>query len=252
MNRLAGTVVAAATALLLGCSGEGEPVSAPTPEATPTVTEPAAPPETAAATSPSPTPPASTDPPLPADCSELLLSTAIQEAIGVTFEGRTTFLRTAPDEGSGRLGRVTCGYGVVGEEDGEDGEGDGGGGGEDDGEGGEEGPPVVQASVIAYPDAQEALSRLDATVVRAQADGSTAESVELADFPGTTAFLLSDQESASIVAARGQYTYVIAANVLPVAVGSSGAAEVDLSGLQELLASVLEATGQPVGESTEG
>jgi hypothetical protein len=234
MNRLAGTVVAAATALLLGCSGEGEPVSAPTPEATPTVTEPAAPPE---ATSPSPTPPASTDPPLPADCSDLLLSTAIQEAIGVTFEGRTTFLRTAPDEASGRLGRVTCGYGVVGE---------------DGGEGGEEGPPVVEASVIAYPDAQEALSRLDATVVRAQADGSTAESVEFADFPGTTAFLLSDQESASIVAARGQYTYVIAANVLPVAVGSSGAAEVDLSGLQELLASVLEATGQPAEESTEG
>jgi hypothetical protein len=237
MDRRVIVVAVLPLVLVAACTG-GDPGAAPeqsgaTPQASGAPTDPptgAAGSETAQATeSPSPDP---TDPALPNNCGEVLLTTAVTQALGVRFEGETTYLRTAPDEASGRLGRVTCDYGVETDDD------------------GVESSPVLSASVIAYPDADEALRRVDATVTRALGAGSTVEDVALPDNPDATAFLLSSQDSATVVAARGQYTFVIAAEVLGVDVGDDGEVTpaANVEGLQELLTTLLANTSAEDGE----
>lgn len=148
----------------------GATTSAPAPTPTPTPT-------------PSPTAsPASTE--LPGSCTELIPTTAVVDAVARPLPGGVRFVSVGPVESSGRTGRTTCGYGAP--------------------EGG--GEPAVQVSLNGYVDAQTAQERIQLTVTRSQADGSSVVPQPVGDRSG---YVLQGADGASFVVADGTRTLVV-------------------------------------------
>ena len=102
MRRWRAVPVVAAVLLGAGCSGDDDP-----PAAAPTSAAPAG--SAAASGSPSATPTAAA---LPTGCDSMLPFTDLDQAIGRPLFGRTVFTEGVAQPSIGRLGRVTCGYGL--------------------------------------------------------------------------------------------------------------------------------------------
>jgi hypothetical protein len=163
-----------------GCGTSGEPPGAdllfsPTPSATP------APPSPSASAVPSPD--VTT---LPASCTELVPASTVAAVVGVSLPGATTYLLEEPLPESGRLGRVTCGFGVPDRP--------------------REAPAAVEVSRNLYESDEAALARLPLTRDAAVAEG---DQVRDAPIAGLEAFLVLDDESVSYVIADPPETVVL-------------------------------------------
>jgi hypothetical protein len=104
---------------------------------------------------------------LPTSCSGILTETNLQTAFGVPQSGDNNYGRYAPLPNIGRTGRVTCGFGIGIDEM------------------GNATDPAVTVSVITYTTAQEALTRLNATIGSSVARGSTSQPVSVGGHPAT-------------------------------------------------------------------
>ncbi len=152
---------------------------------------------------------------LPDDCGDLLETTVVLDALGVPLDGTTTYVYVGPLEDSGRLGRVTCGYGTAP---------------------GADGKPVSKLTVAVnvYDDAATAAGRLDGSVAQAQSGGAQVTALEVLGRPG---YLTKDAEDTTYLVADGVRTYVIAAipGVIP-----DAAAQVALHDLARALVTRFE------------
>ena len=163
--------------VLTGCTGDGDGggSAAPPPAST-----------TAAVPAPSTTP----GPPpyeLPTSCGALLTLSQIDEALGSTLPGETTFTVGTPEPAIDRTGRITCGFGVVPASDVAG-----------------AGPPLLELSVFTYTDATAAADRVEATVAAQQSRGVRSEP---ATVPGADAVLLTGPDGATLVATVAARTY---------------------------------------------
>jgi hypothetical protein len=111
-----------------------------------------------------PTEPASD---LPKTCSAILTEANLQTAFGSPQSGDNTYGTYAPLPSIGRTGRVTCGFGIGIDEM------------------GNATDPAVTVSVITYTTAQEALTRLNATIGSSVGRGSTSQSASVGGHPAT-------------------------------------------------------------------
>jgi hypothetical protein len=140
------------------------------------------------------------NPVLPAGCGELLPRQTVDSALGSHLEGKVTFLNAAPVPGSGRTGRVTCGYGVTSDA------------------AGANSAPLVEVSYITYIDAATAAHRVDLTVANDTKAGST---VTDADVEGIPAFVLTSGTATVLVFAEGSHTFVVKVDASLVPAGTS-------------------------------
>jgi hypothetical protein len=113
---------------------------------------------------------------LPKNCSAILTEANLQTAFGVPQSGDNTYGNYAPLPTIGRTGRVTCGFGI----------------GVDPM--GNATPPAVTVSVITYTTAQEAVTRLNATIGSSVGRGSTSQPASVGGHPAT---ILAEPAAAS-------------------------------------------------------
>jgi hypothetical protein len=152
---------------------------------------PAASPSTSATTSPSPT----GSPTLPTNCASLLPDAEIVQAVGA-LGGSTTYVFDVPQPDIGRIGRVTCGYGVNVTAT------------------GGQSTPILDASLMLYVDAASAQRRVDISVSESRVRGESVSSIEIAGQPG---YLFETSERVSVVGIDGTRTVLVGieANRLP-------------------------------------
>jgi hypothetical protein len=171
--------------------------------------------ETAAATPP--------NGPIPEFCDEVIPFTDVVRIVAVPIGGgssRTYATDFSPE--SGRTARLTCQYGI-----------------QPSPARGAAPPPQVEISLSSYVDAAAASARLEDTVGSARSSGQQIEAQAAANHQ---AYLLTDEEGISYVAATGDRTLVItlARKLVPAA-----AERVVLLGLAEAVLGVPVATGAP-------
>jgi hypothetical protein len=104
---------------------------------------------------------------LPKTCSAILTEANLQTAFGSPQSGDNTYGSYAPLPSIGRTGRVTCGFGIGIDEM------------------GNATNPAVTVSVITYTTAQEALTRLNATIGTSVGRGSTSQPASVGGHPAT-------------------------------------------------------------------
>ena len=216
-------VAVSAVAALAACGGDDGP------EDDPFADLPLGTPSTSATTAPS----AAEDVNLPKDCGDLLAPTAVLDALGVPLDGTTTYVYVGPLEGSGRLGRVTCGYGTAPGADGKQ-------------------VAKLTVAVNVYADSAAASGRLDGSVADAQSAGAQVQALEVLGRPG---FLTKDAEDTTFLVADDVRTYVISAmpGVIP-----DTAAQVALHDLARALVTRFEeaapagAPSSPAAPTTDG
>jgi hypothetical protein len=104
---------------------------------------------------------------LPKTCSAILTEANLQTAFGSPQSGDNTYGSYAPLPNIGRTGRVTCGFGIGIDEM------------------GNATDPAVTVSVITYTNAQEALTRLNATIGTSVGRGSTSQPASVGGHPAT-------------------------------------------------------------------
>jgi hypothetical protein len=126
-------------------------------------------------------------PTLPTNCSGLLPDAEIVRAIGA-LGGSTTYVFDVPAPDIGRLGRVTCGYGVNVTAT------------------GGQSTPILDASVMLYVDAASAQRRVDVSVSESRARGEAVTAVEIAGAPG---YLFETSERISVVGISGTRTVLV-------------------------------------------
>jgi hypothetical protein len=161
--------------------------------------------------------------PIPEFCDEVIPFTDVVRIVAVPIGGgssRTYATDFSPE--SGRTARLTCQYGV-----------------QPSPAGGAAPPPQVEISLSRYVDAAAASARLEDTVGSARSSG---QQVEAQAATNHQAYLLTDAEGISYVAAIGDRTLVItlARKVVPAA-----AERVVLLGLAEAVLGVSVATPAP-------
>lgn len=137
--------------------------------------------------SPTATPTPTSTPTLPTNCSSLLPDTEIVQAVGA-LGGSTTYVFDVPAPDIGRLGRVTCGYGVNVTAT------------------GGQSTPILDASVMLYVDAASAQRRVDVSVSESRARGESVTAVEIAGQPG---YMFETSERISVVGIDGTRTVLV-------------------------------------------
>ena len=165
------------TVVLTGCTAGGDGGGSAAPPAASTTSA-------APATTTTPGPPPYE---LPTSCGALLTLSQIDDALGSTLPGETTFTVGTPEPAIGRTGRITCGFGVIPATDVAG-----------------AGAPLLELSVFTYTDATAAADRVEATVAAQQSRGVRSEP---ATVPGADAVLLSGPEGATLIATVAERTY---------------------------------------------
>jgi hypothetical protein len=140
-------------------------------------------PSTSATTSPTPT----VTPTLPTSCSGLLPDAEVVRAVG-QLGGSTTYVFDVPAPNIGRLGRVTCGYGVNVTAT------------------GGQSTPVLDASLMLYVDAASAQRRVDVTVSESRARGEAVTSLPVGGQPG---YAFETSERISVLGIDGTRTVLV-------------------------------------------
>jgi hypothetical protein len=151
--------------------------------------------ETTTTSSPSPTPTTTVTATLPTNCSSLLPDAEVVRAIG-QLGGSTTYVFDVPAPSIGRLGRVTCAYGVNVTAT------------------GGQSTPILDASLMLYVDAASAQRRVDVSVSESRARGETVTPLDVAGQPG---YAFETSERLSVVGIVGTRTVLVGieANRLP-------------------------------------
>jgi hypothetical protein len=159
--------------------------------------ETAGPSSTASSASPSPSgsPTSTGTSALPPDCSGLLPNAEVQRAVG-QLGGSTTYVFDVPAPDIGRIGRVTCGYGVNVTAT------------------GGQSTPILDASLMLYVDAASAQRRVDVSVSESRTRGESVTPIEVGGQPG---FVFETSERISVVGINGPRTALVGieANRLP-------------------------------------
>jgi hypothetical protein len=132
---------------------------------------------------------------LPPDCSGLLPNADVQRAVG-QLGGSTTYVFDVPAPNIGRIGRVTCGYGVNVTAT------------------GGQSTAILDASLMLYVDAASAQRRVDVSVSESRTRGESVTPIEVGGQPG---FLFQTSERISVVGINGARTTLVGieANRLP-------------------------------------
>jgi hypothetical protein len=141
------------------------------------------------------TPTPTATPTLPTNCSALLPDAEVVRTVG-QLGGSTTYVLDVPAPGIGRVGRVTCGYGVNVTAT------------------GGQSTPILDASLMLYVDAASAQRRVDVSVSESRARGETVTTAEIAGQPG---YAFETSERLSVVGIEGTRTVLVGieANRLP-------------------------------------
>jgi hypothetical protein len=175
MRRWRAVPVVAVVLLGAGCTGDDDPPAAAPTSAAPTsgATGPGSPPAT-------PTPAA-----LPTGCDSMLPFTDLDQALGRPLFGRTVFTQGVAQPSIGRLGRVTCGYGLPTNG---------------------RGVPPVEVGVSTYKDVESATTRVESTVSQLRSIGASQIQATVAGLPATA---LATGTSFTVVLAQGSRTVVV-------------------------------------------
>lgn len=192
VSRRLTTLALAATIVMAGCTDGDEPEVPEVPTPTPT-DQPSTPTETTG------TPGAEPTAGVPELCSDLIATGRVAQIVetpmpsGVRRIYNDEFL-----EASGRIGRLTCEYGIKDDDDETSSPTSGASPGDDDAE-----SAVLEIAVSAYTAADVAAGRVGDTVDRASGQ------VSALDVMGNEGFLLGDDEDVSLVFADDVSTYVL-------------------------------------------
>jgi hypothetical protein len=204
-----------------GCTRQADDTEVPVPQPSATSTSTTSGPPTTAAATPA-------GGPIPQFCDEVIPFTEVVRIVAVPISGGSsrTYATDFSAE-SGRTARLTCQYGD-----------------QPSPARGEAPPPQVEISLSQYVDAAAASARLEDTVGSAR---STGQLVEAQAGSAHQAYLLTDAEAVSYVAAIGDRTLVVtlARKVVPAA-----AERVVLLGLVEAVLGVPVAGAAPTGSPT--
>lgn len=168
-------VVVAAVLLGAGCSGDGDPSAAAPTSAAPSSSAPAA-------GSPSATPTAAA---LPTGCDSMLPFTDLDQALGRPLFGRTVFTEGVAQASIGRLGRVTCGYGLPANG---------------------RGAAPIEVGVSTYKDVESATSRVEATVSQLRSIGASQIQATVGGLPATA---LATGTAFTVLVAQGTRTVAV-------------------------------------------
>lgn len=176
-TRVYATALVAAVCLLGACTNTEEPTVPEVPTPTPTATGP----DDEALPAPSFTAG------VPELCEDLITGARVREIVEVPFRGGIDRVYNNERlEDSGRIGRLTCRYGVSNRPN---------------------RPPAVEVAVSAYTSADVAADRIPASVNAARGD------VEPQKVQGRPGFILRDKEDVSLLFADDVRTYVITMRV---------------------------------------
>ncbi len=156
-----------------GCTGDDDP-----PAAAPTSAAP-----TSGATGPGS--PSATPAALPTGCDSMLPFTDLDQALGRPLFGRTVFTEGVAQPSIGRLGRVTCGFGLPANG---------------------RGVPPVEVGVSTYKDVESATTRVETTISQLRSIGASQIQATVAGLPATA---LATGTSFTVLLAQGSRTVVV-------------------------------------------
>ncbi|HYT09476.1 MAG TPA: hypothetical protein VEL73_02320 [Mycobacteriales bacterium] len=122
---------------------------------------------------------------LPTGCESLLPFTDLDQALGRPLFGESSFIKGVAQPSIGRIGRVTCRYGLAR---------------------GGRGVAPIEVGVSTYKDAESATRRIEQTVAAARGQGSTQGQATVSGVPAT---LLGAREAVTLVLAQGSRTVAV-------------------------------------------
>lgn len=195
----------AVSCLLAGCSGGTAPVADSTPHGSPSAPKTYTPAE-------GPTEAAGQ---LPASCGQILSENALSTAFGTTLSTDDSYGSYAPLPSLGRTGRVTCGFGIGIDEN------------------GNQTAPAVTVSVATYDTEADAVARAQDTVGSDLAAGATSSQVLVSGHPATIVVVADGRSTASATPAPvSSSTFIplpgMSASAAADPSASSGGAETEL------------------------
>ncbi|MBI3688949.1 MAG: hypothetical protein HY241_16715 [Actinobacteria bacterium] len=163
-----------------GLKGGGDPIAA---SAGPSARPVSAPPSGTGAATHGPTAPVIA---LPASCPDILSLDDLDHAVGRFLPGRTVYIKGQGEPKIGRIGRVTCRYGVHSS--------------------GTATAVPVEVGLSSYADAAAAAHLIQRTVDQQRDAGASQSDVTVGDTPAT---VLLAADSSSLVLARGALTVAV-------------------------------------------
>lgn len=134
---------------------------------------------------------------LPSTCADVLATVEVDKALGKQLDGKTLFIEGEAEPKIGRLGRVTCSYGV---------------------KKGQKSPPVL-ATYFLYETEQDASDRVESAVNSTRAAGNKTTDIKVGLVPAT---LLIESKQITLVMAQKATTYSITVQDSALAIVNKG------------------------------